>query len=110
MDPAVQSVWLNFNHHKIGSSTQGATLGAFVLGGICREWTPLLSREESRLRLGSLLTQIIKAAEHGSCVAIPSQQLDNNSTRPCGEKEEGASYHYSLLERSGKRRSILLCN
>jgi hypothetical protein len=37
MDPAVQSVWLHFNHHKIGSSTQGATLGAFVLGGIYRE-------------------------------------------------------------------------
>jgi hypothetical protein len=35
-----------------------------------REWTPLLSREESRLRLGSLLTQISKAAEHGSRVAI----------------------------------------
>jgi hypothetical protein len=70
MDPAVQSVWLHFNHHKIGSSTQGATLGAFVLGGIYREWTSLLSREESRLRLGSLLTQISKAAEHGSRVAI----------------------------------------
>jgi hypothetical protein len=26
------------------------------------------------------------------------------------QKEEGASYHYSLLERSGKRRSILPCN
>jgi hypothetical protein len=36
-----------------------------------------------------------------------SQQLDNSSTRPCGEKEEGASYHYSLLERSGKRKPIL---
>jgi hypothetical protein len=34
MDPAVQSVWLHFNHHNIGSSTQGATMGAFVLGGI----------------------------------------------------------------------------
>jgi hypothetical protein len=54
MDPAVQSVWLHFNHHSIGSATQGATLGAFVLGGIYREWTPLLSREESRLRLGLL--------------------------------------------------------
>jgi hypothetical protein len=40
------------------------------VGGIYREWTPLLSREESRLRLGSLLTQISKAAEHGSRVAI----------------------------------------
>jgi hypothetical protein len=51
MDPAVQSVWLHFSHHSIGSATQGATLGAFVLGGIYREWTPQLSREESRLGL-----------------------------------------------------------
>jgi hypothetical protein len=36
MDPAVQSVWLHFSHHRIGS----ATLGAFILGGIYREWTP----------------------------------------------------------------------
>jgi hypothetical protein len=28
MDPAVQSVWLHFGHHRIGS----ATLGAFILG------------------------------------------------------------------------------
>jgi hypothetical protein len=61
MDPAIQLVWLHFNHHKIGSSTQGTTLGAFILGGIYREWTPLLSWEESRLRLGPLLTQISKA-------------------------------------------------
>jgi hypothetical protein len=66
MDPAIQSVWLHFNHHKIGS----ATLGAFILGGIYREWTPLLSCQESRLRLGSLLNQISKATEHGSRVAI----------------------------------------
>jgi hypothetical protein len=70
MDMAVQSVWLHFSHHSIGSATQGATLGAFVLGGIYREWAPLLSRKESRLRLGSLLTQISKAAEHGSRVVI----------------------------------------
>jgi hypothetical protein len=70
MDPAVQSVWLHFNHHKIGSSTHGVTMGAFVLGGIYREWTPLLSREESKLRLRSLLTQISKAAGHGFRVAI----------------------------------------
>jgi hypothetical protein len=49
MDLAVQSVWLHFSHHSIGSATQGATLSAFVLGSIYREWTPLLSREESRL-------------------------------------------------------------
>jgi hypothetical protein len=66
MDPAIQSVWLHFNHHKIGS----ATLGAFILGGIYSEWSPLLSPEESILRLGSLLHQISKATEHGSCVAI----------------------------------------
>jgi hypothetical protein len=70
MDPAVKSVWLHFSHHSIGSTTQGATLGAFVLGCIFRDWTPRLSLEESRLRLGSLLTQISKAAEHGSRVVI----------------------------------------
>jgi hypothetical protein len=61
MDRAVQSVWLHFSHHRIGSSS--ATLGTFILGGIYREWTPLLSREESRLRLGSLLQQMSKAAD-----------------------------------------------
>jgi exonuclease III len=66
MDPAIQSVWLHFNHHKIGS----ATLGAFILGVIYREWTPLLSCKESKLCLGSLLNQISKATEHGSRVAI----------------------------------------
>jgi hypothetical protein len=68
MDLAVQSVWLHFSHHCISSSS--ATLGAFILGGIYREWTPLLSREESRLRLGSLLHQISKATEHDSRVVI----------------------------------------
>jgi hypothetical protein len=63
-------VWLHFSHHIIGSATQGATLGAFVLGGIYREWTPLLSRKESKLRLGSLLTQISKVAENGSRVVV----------------------------------------
>jgi hypothetical protein len=58
MDPTIQSVWLHFSHHRIGSNS---TLGAFILGGIYREWTPQLSREESRLRLGSLLDQINKA-------------------------------------------------
>jgi hypothetical protein len=67
MDLAVQSVWLHFSHHRIGSSS--STLGAFILGGIYREWTPLQSREESRLRLGSLLDQISKAAD-GSRVVI----------------------------------------
>jgi hypothetical protein len=42
MDPAVQSVWLQFSHHRIGSGS--STLGAFILGGIYREWTLLLSR------------------------------------------------------------------
>jgi hypothetical protein len=70
IDPAVQSLWLHFSHHSIGSATLGATLGAFVLGGIYREWTPLLSPEESKLRLGLLLTQISKAAEHGSRVVV----------------------------------------
>jgi hypothetical protein len=69
MDPAVQSVWLHFSHHSIGSATQGATLGAFILGGIYRELTPLLNWEESMLRLGLLLSQISKATEHGVGVA-----------------------------------------
>jgi hypothetical protein len=30
MDPAVQSVWLHFSHHRICSSS--STLGAFILG------------------------------------------------------------------------------
>jgi hypothetical protein len=64
MDPAVQSVWLHFSYHAIGSGS--ATLGAFVLGGIYREWTPLLNREESLQRLEILLSQISKAAEHGA--------------------------------------------
>jgi hypothetical protein len=49
MDPAVQSVWMHFSHHRIGSGS--STLGAFILGGIYGEWTPLLSLEESKLRL-----------------------------------------------------------
>jgi hypothetical protein len=67
MDPAVQSVWLQFSHHRIGSFT----LGAFILGGIYREWTPQLSREESKLRLEALLHQISNAAD-GSRVIIHS--------------------------------------
>jgi hypothetical protein len=66
MDPAIQSVWLHFSHHRMGSATRGA----FILGGIYREWTPLLSCEESRLRLGSLLHQISKATEDGFRVVI----------------------------------------
>jgi hypothetical protein len=58
-------VWLQFSHHRIGSST----LGAFILGGIYREWTPLLSREECNLCLEALLPQISHAAD-GSRVII----------------------------------------
>jgi hypothetical protein len=64
MDPAVQLVGLHFSHHAIGSGS--ATLGAFVLGGIYREWTPLLNCEESLQRLDILLSQVCKAAEHGA--------------------------------------------
>jgi hypothetical protein len=32
MDPAVQSVWLHFSHHRIGSGSGSSTLGAFILG------------------------------------------------------------------------------
>jgi hypothetical protein len=39
MDPAVQSVWLHFSHHTIGSSSvsSSVTLGAFLLGGVYKE-------------------------------------------------------------------------
>jgi exonuclease III len=70
MDPAVQLVWLHFSHHIIGSGSGSATLGAFVLGGIYREWTPLLNRSESLQRLQILLSQMSKAAEHGARVVI----------------------------------------
>jgi hypothetical protein len=82
MDPAVQSVWLHYSHHRIGNSS--ATLGAFILGEIYREWTPLLNCEESRLRLGSFLQQISKAAD-GSRVVIHGDfnvnldQVDNET-------------------------------
>jgi hypothetical protein len=69
---AVQSAWLHFSHHTIGSdsSSGSATLGAFILGGIYREWTPLLNRSESLQRLEILLSQICKATEHGARVII----------------------------------------
>jgi hypothetical protein len=51
MDLAVQSVWLHLSYQAIGSTTQGATLGAYVLGGNSRECTPLLNREESMQQL-----------------------------------------------------------
>jgi hypothetical protein len=38
MDPAVQSVWLHFSHHRMSSGSGSSTLGAFILGGIYREW------------------------------------------------------------------------
>jgi hypothetical protein len=90
MDPAIQSVWLHFKHHKISS----ATLGAFILGGIYREWTPLLSCEESKLRLGSLLNQISKATEHGSRVAIHG---DFNVDLDRGEER---TYYMATLAKS----------
>jgi hypothetical protein len=68
MDLAVQWVWLHFSQHAIGSGS--ATLGAFALGGIYREGTPLLNREEFLLRLEILLSQISKAAEHGARVVV----------------------------------------
>jgi hypothetical protein len=63
-------VWLHITHHAIGSDS--ATLGAFVLGGIYREWTPLLNCEESLQPLEILLFQINKAAEHGARVVVHS--------------------------------------
>jgi hypothetical protein len=72
MDPAVQSVWLHFSHHIIGSASgsSSTTLGAFVLGGIYREWTPLLNRTESLQSLEILLSQIRKATEHSARVVV----------------------------------------
>jgi hypothetical protein len=82
-------VWLHFSHHRIGS----ATLGAFILGGIYRELTLLLSSKESRLRLGSLLDQISKAAD-GSRVIIHSRfnvDLD---------RVDGSTYYMATLAKS----------
>jgi hypothetical protein len=90
MDPAVQSVWLHFSHHRINS----ATLGAFIQEGIYREWTPLLSREESRLRLGSLLRQISKATEHGSRIVIHG---DFNVDL---DRVDGRTYYIAKLAKS----------
>jgi hypothetical protein len=70
MDPAVQLVWPHFSHHTISSGRGSATLGAFVLGGIYREWTPLLIPSESLQRLEILLFQIRKAMERGARVVI----------------------------------------
>jgi hypothetical protein len=67
---AVQSVWLHFSHHVICSGSRTATLGAFILGGIYREWTPLLNHAESSQRLEILLSQICKATEHSTRVVV----------------------------------------
>jgi exonuclease III len=88
MDPAVQSVCLHFSHQCVGS----ATLGAVILGGIYREWA-LLSREESRLRLGSLLDQISKAAD-GSRVVI---QGDFNVDL---DRVDDSAYYMATLAKS----------
>jgi hypothetical protein len=91
MDPALQSVWLHFSHHRIGSVS--ATLGAFIRGGIYREWTHPISREESRLCLGSLLHQISKAAD-GSCVVIHG---DFNVDL---DRVDDGTYHMATLAKS----------
>jgi hypothetical protein len=70
MDPAVQSVWLHFSHHLICSGGCTATLGAFILGGIYKEWTPLLNRAELLQRPEILLSQICKATEHSARVFV----------------------------------------
>jgi hypothetical protein len=89
MDQAVQSVWLHFSHHRIGS----ATLGAFILGGFYKEWTPLLSSKESRLRLGSLLEQISKATD-GSCVLI------NGNFNVDLDRVDDSTYYMATLAKS----------
>jgi hypothetical protein len=83
MDPAVQLVWLHYSHHVIDSGGRTATLGAFVLGSIYREWTPLLNRSESSQRLEILLLQICKATEHSARVLVHGYfnlDLDRSNT------------------------------
>jgi hypothetical protein len=91
MDPAVQSVWLHFSHHRIGSGS--STLVAFILGGIYSKWTPLLSWEESKLRLEALLHQISKAA-NGTRVVI---QGDFNVDL---DRVDDGTYYMATLARS----------
>jgi hypothetical protein len=89
MDPAVQSVRLQFSHHRIGSST----LGAFILGGIYREWTPLLSREESKLRLEALLHQISNAADGSRVIIHGNFNVDL-------DRVDNGTYYMATLARS----------
>jgi hypothetical protein len=89
MDPAVQSVWLQFSHHRIG----GSTLGAFILGGIYREWTPQLSREESKLRLEALLQQISSAADGSRVIIHGDFNLDL-------DRANDGTYYMATLARS----------
>ena len=89
MDPAVQSVWLQFSHHRIGCST----LGAFILGGIYREWTPQLSREESKLRLEALLQQISSAADGSRVIIHGDFNLDL-------DRANDGKYYMATLARS----------
>jgi hypothetical protein len=99
MDPTIQSVWLHFSHHRIGSSS---TLGAFILGGIYREWTPLMSREESRLRLGSLLDQISKAADGSRVVIHGDFNVDLDRVRV----DDGTYYMATLAKSLAKCTAV----
>ncbi len=89
MDPSIQSVWLQFSHHRIG----GSTLGAFILGGIYREWTPQLSREESKLRMEALLRQITTAAEGSRVIIHGDFNLDL-------DRANDGTYYMATLARS----------
>jgi hypothetical protein len=91
MDPAIQSVWLHFSHHRIGSDS--SSLGAFILGGIYSEWTPLLSREESKLRLEALLHQISKAADGSRVVIHGNFNVDL-------DRVDDGTYYMATLARS----------
>jgi hypothetical protein len=99
MDPAVQLVWLHFSHHAIGSGS--ATQGAFVLGGIYREWTPLLNRKECLQRLEILLSQISKVAEHRARVVLHGNfninldRADNNGYKLECTTSAGLETHYT---------------
>jgi hypothetical protein len=70
MDPSIQLMWLHFDHQVISSGGRNATLGAFTLGGVYREWTPDLNRAELSQRLEILLSQICKAAEFSARVVF----------------------------------------
>jgi hypothetical protein len=84
MDPSIQSDWLHLDHHVIRSGGRTATLGAFTMGGVYREWTPDLNRAELSQTFEILLSQICKASENSAQVMVPGNfnvDLDRSGDR-----------------------------